>query len=40
MIKIRMWLTRRLIRLAMWTCVMGFCHDYLQEALKQEREWR
>lgn len=37
---IRMWLMRCLIRIAMRTCVMGFCHDHLQEALKHERRWR
>lgn len=34
-----MWLTRLLIRTAMRTCVMGFCYDYLTEALDCEREW-
>jgi hypothetical protein len=32
----RMWLTRLLIRAAMKTCVMGFCHDQLAEALRYE----
>ena len=40
MTTIRMAITRMLIRLAMKTCEMGFTHDHLVEALKNEREWR
>jgi hypothetical protein len=36
--KFRMAITRTLIRVAMRTCVMGFCYDHLQAALKHE--WR
>ena len=32
----RMWVTRFLIKTAMKTCVMGFCHDHLIEALRGE----
>lgn len=39
MIAVRMAFTRLLIRLAMWTCVMGFTHDHLEMALKNERDW-
>lgn len=35
---LRMLQTRLLIRAAMKTCVMGFCHDHLVEALGHERE--
>jgi hypothetical protein len=34
----RMRLTRLLIRAAMKTCVMGFCHDHLTEALRYEAD--
>lgn len=35
--RLRMAFTRLLIRLAMKSCVMGFCFDHLQEALKHEQ---
>jgi len=38
MISLRIAFTRFLIRLAMKTCVMGFCYDYLSMALRSE-EW-
>lgn len=36
---LRIAITRMLIRAAMFTCVMGVCHDYLSIALKWERNW-
>lgn len=40
MITLRMVFTRALIRVAMRTCVTGFCLDHLEQALKHERDWR
>lgn len=40
MTTLRMMFTRALIRVAMKTCVMGFCLDHLEQALKHERDWR
>ena len=34
--RIRTYVTRFLIRLAMKTCVWGFTYDYLEQALKAE----
>lgn len=36
LIPMRMAATRALIRLAMRTCIMGYCHDYLVMAIKSE----
>ena len=38
MTTIRIAITRMLIRIAMKTCVMGFCYDHLVEAIKWERD--
>jgi hypothetical protein len=34
--RVRVWITKRLIRLAMKTCVQGFCYDHLEEAYESE----
>lgn len=36
--RLRMRLTRLLLRVAIKTCVMGFCQDHLEEALRFEQD--